>query len=68
MEVKVCVATGNGGLVEVTHVQNRRFHKKPSRTGEVRPYVLKLGITLHVQMSGIFVNLVTPHLKDDYLT
>lgn len=32
----------------------RGFHKKASRTGEVKLDVLKFGVTLHVQMSRWF--------------
>ena len=36
--------------VEATHVQNKlgRFHKKLSWIKEVKPDLLKLGVTLHV--------------------
>ena len=40
--------------VEATHSKTGGFHKKPSQTGEVKPDVLKLGATQHVQMSRHF--------------
>ena len=40
------------------------IHKKPSWTGEVKPVVLKLGATLHVQMTRatVFTGLMIPRL------
>ena len=42
-----------------THPKSRGFHKKPSWTIEVKSYILKLAATLRMQMSYVFISLVT---------